>query len=117
MSIIPESAFTNLAILNVGAGDLRINFDKDDPADADRAKTMIGDMLKRGYAIFVEVDGKLEPVEAFDAEKFEYVIGEVKGLKTKNKPGPKPNVPKGRGKRTVNAKTSKATAVPRSGGG
>ena len=38
-----------LEILNVGAGDVVITFDKTNPAEQIRAKRIIKDMLKRGY--------------------------------------------------------------------
>jgi hypothetical protein len=63
-----------IEILNVGTGDTKIHFDKDNPADVERAKRIIPDMIKRGYALFCEVNGELERVEGFDPEKSEYIV-------------------------------------------
>jgi hypothetical protein len=68
-----------VAVLNVGEGDLTLTFDKSKPAERERAKKIITDMLARGYAILVQVgehDG--EPVyqraKGFDPETCEYLI-------------------------------------------
>lgn len=45
-----------VGILNVGAGDMRLSFDKANPAEAIRAKRVVKDMLRRGYALMVEVE-------------------------------------------------------------
>ena len=46
----------SIAILNVGAGDTRLSFDKANPAEAIRAARIVKDMLRRGYALLVEVE-------------------------------------------------------------
>lgn len=68
-----------LAVLNAGEGDLKLSFDKSNEPERERAKNTVEDMLRRGYAIFVQVgeqDG--EPVYAraksFDAERCEYLV-------------------------------------------
>lgn len=76
MSVIPETFYGNLSVLSVGAGDVEVKFDKDNPQETVRAKRIIEDMLRRGYALFVEVDGKLKPVKRFDAEKECYIIAD-----------------------------------------
>jgi len=43
-----------IGILNVGAGDTKLIFDKDRPEDCARAAKTISDMIKRGYAILIE---------------------------------------------------------------
>jgi hypothetical protein len=70
-------------ILNTGAGHMQLRFDKSDPIEADRARRVVTDMLRKGFALFVEI-GELEPgrpnmvrVEAFDAERDVYVIADV----------------------------------------
>jgi hypothetical protein len=63
-----------IEILNVGTGDTKISFDKNNPADIERAKRIIPDMLKRGYALFCEVSGQLERVESFDPEREVYIV-------------------------------------------
>jgi hypothetical protein len=69
-----------LEILNVQGGDVKITFDKANPAETIRTKRIIEDMLRRGYALVVEVEreGKTayERVQAFDSEKGEYIIAD-----------------------------------------
>lgn len=65
-----------LEILNVGRGDVKISFDSTNAAEAIRAKRIIKDMLRRGYALLVEVDGKFSRVKEFDETAGEYVIAD-----------------------------------------
>lgn len=65
-----------LSVLNCTKGDIKVSFDKGDPQEVERAKRIIGDMLKRGYIIFVEVKGKLRKVKEFDAKREEYIIAD-----------------------------------------
>lgn len=66
-----------LSVLNCGKGDIRIKLDKDSPIEVLKAKRMIQDMLKRGYLLAIEgKDGKLIPVDHFDAEAGEYIVCE-----------------------------------------
>ena len=74
--IIPECTFGSLSVLNVGKGDVEITFDKDDPLEIERAKRIIQDMLRRGYSLFIEVDGKLKPVKKFDPAREVYKIAD-----------------------------------------
>lgn len=68
-----------IGILNVGAGDTKLVFDKTKPEDCRRAAEIISDMLKRGFAILVEVgqddQGPLyRRATGFDPETMEYII-------------------------------------------
>lgn len=70
---------SELAILNVGAGDTKLSFDPKDKPGREHAKRVVQDMLKRGYAIMVQVgeqDG--EPIyrraKAFDPKTCEYIV-------------------------------------------
>lgn len=70
-----------LAILNVGDGDTKLSFDKNNRKELERAKRIVTDMLAKGYAILIEVgkDEKTgEPLyrraRAFDPETVEYII-------------------------------------------
>lgn len=68
-----------LGILNVGAGDTKLSFDKSNPAERERAAKIVADMLRRGYAILVQVgekDGEplFQRAKAFDPETCEYII-------------------------------------------
>lgn len=61
-------------VLSIGHGDIKITYG-DDPQEVARAAQVVKDMLRRGYALFVHgPDGKLVRVEAFDAEKREYIV-------------------------------------------
>lgn len=68
-----------LGILNVGAGDTKLSFDPANPAECERAAAVVMDMLRRGYAILVQVgerDGKPLYIraESFDPATCEYLI-------------------------------------------
>lgn len=69
-----------LNILNVGAGDTKITFDKNNPAEAIRAGRIIRDMLRRGYALLIEVerDGQkaFERAIDFNEATSEYIIAD-----------------------------------------
>jgi hypothetical protein len=69
-----------LEILNVQGGDVKITFDSGDIADTIRAKRIVTDMLRRGYALVVEVEREgvkaYERVQAFDEARGEYIIAD-----------------------------------------
>lgn len=44
-----------VGILSVGAGDTKLIFNRDDPAEMIRAARIVRDMIHRGYALLVEV--------------------------------------------------------------
>lgn len=58
----------NVSILNVAAGDLSLTFDKNNPVETIRAARVCRDMLRRGYALLIEVerDGKKAYERALD---------------------------------------------------
>ena len=93
-----NATLPGIDILNTGFGDFELRFDPDSPTDVEKAKQTITDMLKRGYAIFVELNGKTQRVRKFDADKNVYIIGST----------PAEEVP---------IAETKATAVGRSAGG
>jgi hypothetical protein len=68
----------SLSILNVGHGDTKLTFDKDKPEERERAALIVGEMLRKGFAILVEVEvggRKLyDRVTAFDANTCEYIV-------------------------------------------
>lgn len=70
----------SVGILNVGAGDTKLTFDDSNPAEAIRAARIVKDMLRRGYALLVEVerDGKraYERVTEFREDTREYIIAD-----------------------------------------
>lgn len=65
-----------LRCLNVGAGDIKITFDTQDAAEAIRARRMITDMLRRGYALLIEVDGAYVRALDFKEDVGEYVVAD-----------------------------------------
>lgn len=72
----------SLAILNVGAGDTKLSFDPKHPAERIRAARIVRDMLRRGYALLVQVGVEEgEPVyqraRGFDETKCEYIIADL----------------------------------------
>lgn len=72
-----------VGILNVGAGDTKISFDKNNAQDRIRAARIVTDMLRRGYALLVEVerDGvkTYERALAFKEDTCEYIIADFDG--------------------------------------
>lgn len=72
---------SDLAILNVGSGDTKLSFDPNSPQDCIRAARIVKDMLRRGYALLVEVtqpdaSKKFQRVFEFDDTKYEYIIAD-----------------------------------------
>lgn len=65
----------SLSILNVGAGDISITFNKDDDDEAKKAIKMLQDMMKRGYFVAVQLDdGTYARATAVDATRGRYVV-------------------------------------------
>lgn len=71
-----------IGILNVGAGDTKLTFDQNNPAETIRAARIVKDMLRRGYALLIETgkDGDGRPVYEraldFREDTCEYVIAD-----------------------------------------
>jgi hypothetical protein len=120
-----RSAMTgSLAILNVGAGDTKLTFDRKRPEEVKRAAAAVQDMLKRGFAILVRVGTrKGEPlyqrVKAFDPKTAEYIIvGAPDDAEVETPPkGPQPRRRAGTKPRRLKADDADAIAVSRSAGG
>jgi hypothetical protein len=115
---------STVAILNVGEGDTKISFDKKNPAERKRAAKIVTDMLKRGYALMIEVGKrKGEPiyqrVKKFDPETCEYIV--MGGPEDEIDLGAKPHAKKKRAKkkrtRRVAAEKTTGVSVPRTAGG
>jgi hypothetical protein len=120
-----------LAILNVGEGDTKVTFEKDKPEELERAKSVVNDMLKRGYAILVhagEKDGV--PIyyraTAFDENTLEYIVAGVPevppnqvGDDEEVEPAPKPKGRyKGGSRKAARLPaTNRAVGVARTAGG
>lgn len=133
-----------VGILNVGAGDTKLTFDKSNPAECIRSARIVTDMLRRGYALLVETgDGEnraYRRVERFDPERCEYIIadfdpitaekadqaekdnaenlGKTEGAAAKEKPAAKLAL-RGhpRKERSIPASSANAVAVARTAGG
>jgi hypothetical protein len=70
-----------IGILNVGAGDTKLSFDKDNPMERARSARIVADMLKRGYVLFIEVPGhegkSYQRVLEFREDVCEYIIADL----------------------------------------
>lgn len=86
-----------LEILNVQGGDVKITFEKHDESEIIRAGRIISDMLRRGFALVVEVerDGKTayERVQEFDAARSEYIIADFDSLEAAKVDAAQPEPP------------------------
>ncbi len=80
MSDPHSNALGTVGILNVGAGDTKLSFDPSNPAERIRAARIVKDMIRRGYALLIEVerDGKKVFTRAtdFNEDVCEYVIAD-----------------------------------------
>ncbi len=70
-----------VGILNVGDGDTKLSFDPANPAERIRAARIVRDMLRRGYALLVEIEQGGEKVftraTEFRDDVCEYVIADL----------------------------------------
>ena len=119
----------SLSVLNVGAGDIKVVFNKDDKGESKRAIRMLSDMQQRGYLIAVELpDGSYTRAERIDATRGRYVItvpddvadpAEAEPVAATRKGSTKKSVVKGKRGRKVSVPIQKARAVgvARSAGG
>lgn len=108
-----------IEVLNCGEGDLKIVVEEKDPINLERAKRIITDMLKRGYALFVHGKGDtLIRVKQFDSKKAEYIIadGPLAG-DPESLPESTPLASPMKSTRKVPMTKAKVTAVGRSAGG
>jgi hypothetical protein len=67
----------SLDVLNCKLGDLKLSFDKGNPVELERARRAVKKMMRDGFVIFVEVDGKLRRVDDFDETCDCYLITDV----------------------------------------
>ncbi len=67
-----------VGILNVGAGDIKLSFDKNNMAERIRAARIVTEMLRRGYALLIEYEEggvkKHRRATGFDGNTCEYII-------------------------------------------
>lgn len=107
-----------LDVLSIGKGDLRLDVGGNE-ADRERAKDLIGEMLEKGYAIFVETDDGPVRVMGFIASEMSYLI--VDADQEAPEPPPTPTAKPAKAKKATRKKVpvegSRATAVGRTAGG
>lgn len=134
-----------VSLLNVGEGDIKLSFDPANLAERIRAARVVRDMLRRGFALLVEVDdgngGKVfARAKDFDENHCVYIVADFDGAvaatedskeephaksgqgQTEEPPATSPAAPrKGRKAGTttkrIPAETTRAVAVGRSAGG
>jgi len=110
-----------LGVLNVGAGDTKLSFCADDPADVLRAARVVRDMLRRGYALLVEVerDGqkRFERALDFDETKSEYIIADFDPATYPEEDRETSEAPRPRGRKSIPAAETRAVAVAPTAGG
>lgn len=115
----------SLSVLNVGAGDIEVRFNKHQPEEVARAITMLKDMQARGYAILVKQDdGSYVRAAAIDETHALYIIsGEAPAVVTAEvvesdtRLAVTPRGKRGRQRRTQPIASSHAVGVGRSAGG
>lgn len=115
----------SLSVLNVGAGDIKVVFNKDDNGESKRAIRMLTDMQQRGYLIAVELpDGSYTRAERIDATRGRYVItvpddvADPPEAEPVASPKKKPAAKGKRGRKvSVSIRRSRAVGVARSAGG
>jgi hypothetical protein len=65
-----------LDIPHVDTGHTTLTFDPAVAEEVKSAEGQINDLIRHGYAVFVEADGKTDRVTSFDATKGVYKIGD-----------------------------------------
>lgn len=133
----------SVGILNVGAGDTKLTFDRSNPAECIRAARIVKDMIRRGYALLVQTPDSDPPVYQraydFDEATCEYIIADLDPVQAQaadaaeeesreetteesaaapqsaNKRGPKHKAT--RATKRVHAADTRSTAVARTAGG
>jgi hypothetical protein len=103
----------SIGILNVGAGDTKLVFDNSKPEETAMAAKVVRDMIRLGYAIFIEVGSNekgpiYQRARDFDEATSEYIIIDSEPEERKNVDEAKPTGP---------AKTARGRAAGRKGQG
>jgi hypothetical protein len=114
-----------LSVLSTSEGDIKVVFNKENLAETIRAKRIIQDMLRRGYALLVEVDGAYQRAVDFDESKGEYIIADIVAPEEKDvsededeRKEASKNTPKAKvSRRRIKMEDANATGVARSAGG
>lgn len=104
--------------LSTGAGDIKLTWNANDPMEVERAKRVVQDMLKRGYALFIQAKGgQLTKIKKFDAAKAEYLIASGATIDPEKAEKVRSVRPKDPPLEAVKMSRSKVVAVGRSAGG
>lgn len=114
-----------LGILNVGDGDTKLTFDPKNEVERSRAAMIVTDMLRRGFAIMVQVgerEGKplFQRAESFDPDTCEYLIFGTPDEQPRPAPTEIPRARRGRPRKElmrVPADKARGVAIARSAGG
>lgn len=127
-----------IGILNIGSGDTKLIFDKDNPMERARSARIVADMLQRGYVLFIDTGNKnYQRVLQFDENYCEYIIADFApiahedrgtvidepsreeasdaGSQEASEAPPRPKLKRGR--KRVGAETTTGVAVARVAGG
>ena len=107
----------HLDILNCHDGHMKLTFEKDDPTEVERAKRVIRDMLRRGYSLFIEHEGRLVPVRSFNEKTACYIIAAGPTDQQESYREPKKQTKKKSRKKSVPIRKAKATAIAPTAGG
>lgn len=115
----------SLSCLSVADGDITIKFDTQNASEAIRAKRIITDMLKRGYALLIKMaDGSYVRAVKFNEKQGEYIIADFDPSETNEKietekitSQTSPTLKKKRGRKAIPMQKADAVAVAPSAGG
>jgi len=105
-----------LEVLSVGKGDIKLSVGGSDPAEVEKARKIIEEMLRKGYGIFVEGDNGLTRVKRFNPKRMTYIITEVVDETPEEAASP-PVKPRRTREREVPVAGSRAKAIGRTAGG
>ena len=106
-----------LEVLSVGKGDLKITVGGPDPAEIEKGRKLIEDMLRAGYGIFVETDKGLTRVKRFNPKRMSYVVTEFPEGEPEEVAGHAPTRQRRTVERHVPVAGSRAKAIGRTAGG
>ena len=115
-----------VGILNVGAGDTKLVFDNKNPQEKARASRIVKDMIRRGFALFIEIgQNEKGPIyqraHDFDEHTAEYIVagspGDSEGNTHEQEPASQARKGRKAAPRRVPAAKTNAVAVARTAGG
>ncbi len=101
-----------LEVLSVGKGDIKLTVGGSDPEEVDKARRVIEEMLRKGYAIYVETDTGVRRVKKFNKYRLTYIIAEVAEPEpAPPEPEPESGKPKPATRKAPVSKSTKASTV------